>query len=241
MQLETLYLLLDEYKINNDDKNEFLNIVKSIYLHSEFQRRMTCEFLHHGDITLGMHILEDTIKTYLVSKKYLKRYKDSNFDLAIALRISMLHDLYTLPWQNNPENKSSKFFNKHGFRHPIEAVINSINFFPELFSNEEDSKKIIDGIVHHMYPLPVACFNDCDTNILELKNYDLIVNLSDMHRKILVWSSNRRKIGNISLCRSKYKEGRIMSKVDKNVSLHQIKNYSSAVALLTGKNKKINK
>lgn len=67
------------------------------------------------------------------------------------------------------------------------------------------------------------------------------MNLSDMHKKILVCSTNRGKVGNISICRSKYKEGRIMSKVDKDVSFGQIKNISSATALLTGKNKKIKK
>lgn len=241
MELDILNNLLDKYMIFDEDRKEFINIIKPIYMHNEFQRRMTNEFLHHSDITLGMHILEDTIKTYLLSKKYLNKNKNSNYDLSIALNISMLHDLYTLPWQNNPLNKSSKFFNKHGFRHPVEAVINAINWFPFLFTNEEDSKKIIDGIIHHMYPLPVICFKDYDYNKFELRNYDLIINLSDIHKKILVWSTNRGKIGDISVCRSKYKEGRIMSKADKAVSSGQIKNISSATALLTGKNKKIKK
>lgn len=241
MELDVLNNLLDKYMIFDEERKEFINIIKPIYMHSEFQRRMTDKFLHHSDITLGMHILEDTIKTYLLSKKYLRRYKNRDYNLSIALKISMLHDLYTLPWQNNPLNKSSKFFNKHGFRHPVEAVINAINWFPFLFTNEEDSKKIIDGIIHHMYPLPVICFKDYDYNKFELRNYDLIINLSDIHKKILVWSTNRGKIGDISICRSKYKEGRIMSKADKDVSFGQIKNISSATALLTGKNKKIKK
>ena len=88
-----------------------------------------------------------------------------------------------------------------------------------------------------MYPLPVICFKDYGYNKFELKNYDLIVNLSDIHKKILVWSTNRGKVEN----RSKYKEGRIMSKADKYVSFGQIKNISSATALLTGKNQKIKK
>lgn len=241
MKLDNIQMLFDKYKIIDKDRDEFVKIIKSIYLHKEFQRRLTEEFLHHSNITLGIHILEDTIKTYLLSKKYLQKNKNGNYDLTIALKISMLHDLYTLPWQNNPLNKSNKFFNKHGFRHPIEAVINAINWFPELFTDEEESKKIIDGIVHHMYPLPVICFKDYDYNKLELRNYDLIVNLSDMHKRILVWSTNRGRIGNISSCRSKYKEGRIMSMADKDVSIGQIENISSAFALVTGKNKKLKK
>ena len=126
-------------------------------------------------------------------------------------------------------------------RHPFEAVINAVNWFLFLFTNEEDCKKLIDVIIHHMYPLPVICFKDCGYNKFELKNYDLLVNLSKMHKKILVWSTNRAKVGDVSLCRSKYKEGRIMSKTDKFVSTGQIKNISSATTLLTGKNQKIKK
>ena len=234
--------LLAEYGFNDEEKIEFLKIIKEIYEHDEFQRRMSNEFLHHGDITLGRHILEDTIKTYVLSKKYMKRKNSSkNYRLDIALKTSMLHDLYTLPWQNNPENKSSKFFNKHGFRHPIEAVINAIIWYPELFKNDDDSKMIIDGIIHHMYPLPVACFDDFGFNILELKNYDLISNLSDKHKEMLIWSTKRRKIGSVSICKSKFMEGRIMAKADKLVSIHQIRNISSAKALVTGYNKQLKK
>ena len=46
-----------------------------------------------------------------------------------------MHDLYTLPWQNNFEAKVDKFYNKHGFRHSIEALIN-----------------------HYMYLLPIRSF-----------------------------------------------------------------------------------
>lgn len=234
--------LFDKYGINDIDRKEILNIIGCIYRHDEFKRRLSNEFLHHSDITLGEHILEDTIMTYILSKKYMKR-KNSNkkYRLDISLKIAMLHDLYTLPWQNNPENKSNKFFHKHGFRHPIEAVINAINWYPELFINEDDSKMIIDGIIHHMYPLPVACFKNYDSNKLELKNYDLIKSLSLGRVELIIWSSNRRKVGSVSLCRSKYREGRIMSKADKLVSTHQIKNVSSAKALVTGKNKMLKK
>ena len=42
--------------------------------------------------------------------------------------------------------------NKHGFIHPIEAVVNAITWFPNIFLDEHDSLMIIDGIIHHMYP-----------------------------------------------------------------------------------------
>ena len=47
-------------------------MIEIIYIHDEFQRRMTSEFKHHGEITLGAHILEDTVVNYLLSKKALK-------------------------------------------------------------------------------------------------------------------------------------------------------------------------
>ena len=224
--LDTLF---DKYHFSDEDREFVLSIISDIYNHSEFQKRMSSEFLHHGNITLGRHILEDTIKTYMLSRKYIS---EDSFDLSIALKISMLHDLYTLPWQNNDENRANHFFHYHGFRHPVEAVINAINWFPELFNDENDSKKIIDGIIHHMYPLPVSKIKNFDSNHIELKNYELVSNLSSKQKELLIWSCKRFR-------RSKYLEGRIVSRADKIISIRQIKDYQSAKALITGKNKKI--
>lgn len=41
----------------------------NIFIHDEFQRRMNPEFPHHNKITLGEHILENTIVTCLLSQK----------------------------------------------------------------------------------------------------------------------------------------------------------------------------
>ena len=43
--------------------------------------------------------------------------------------------------------------NKHGFVHPIEAVVNAITWFPQYFKTKEKTVIIIDGIIHHMFPL----------------------------------------------------------------------------------------
>ncbi len=51
-----------------------------------------------------MHILEDTVTTYLLYKRKIK--DKESFNLPLALRIAMLHDLYTESWQNNPEGAS---------------------------------------------------------------------------------------------------------------------------------------
>ncbi len=229
MHDDVLDNLFIKYKFNDNEKEEFLNIIDDIYVHPEFKKRMTNEYLHHGNITLGEHILEDSIRTYKKAKKYKN---NSKFDLSVALRIAMLHDLYTLPWQNNELNKANHFFHYHGFRHPVEAAINAINWFPDLFLDDSDSKKIIDGIIHHMYPLPVSKLKSFNGNVIELKNYELVANLSDKHKKLLIWSCKRFR-------RSKYVEGRLVSRVDKVVSIRQIRNYQSAKALITGKNKKI--
>ena len=231
--------ILDNYKFDDRSCRDFMEIIKPIYEHKEFQLRFSDEFLHHGNITLGEHIIEDAVVTYKMSLKYLKKHHNNSFDLKIAVIIAMLHDLYTVPWQNNNLAKTYKFLNAHGFRHPIEAVINAFTWYPSLFNNDDDVKKIIDGIVHHMFPFPVVVFKLSDKNILELKDYELLDSIPIYIKDILVQSTNRMKVGKLSFARSKYKEGKIMSKADLRVSTKQIKNLSSATALITGKNKKL--
>lgn len=210
--------------------NEFYNIIKPIYEHSEFQRRLTKEFAHHGFITLGEHILEVAAYTYKISKNI-------ECDKVLAVQIAMMHDLYTLPWQNSKIKK--KFFNKHGFTHPIEAVINSINWFPELFIEPYKAEIIIDGIIHHMYPFGVRVFKNSKTNELELYNFKMLKNIKGKYKRMIEESTKRHKIGKISICKSKYIEGRLVKTCDKKVSIHQIKDFSELLSLVTGKNKKL--
>lgn len=229
--------LIDKYNLDDDNKNEFLSIIMPIVSHSEFQRRMTNEFLHHSNITLGEHIIEDAIVTYLLCKNTKK-----NININLAVKIAMFHDLYTIPWQNNKKNtKVKKVSNKHGFRHPIEAVVNAYSWYPDEFNNEKDAEIIIDGIIHHMYPLPVVRLKESNYNSIELRNYEEFKKLPNNIKNLIIKSSNRRKLFKLSFCKSKYNEGRIMSKSDKKVSFHQIKNVSSATALVTGKNKSLKK
>lgn len=228
-------LIITKYNLNSEEKIELLSIIRPIINHSEFKRRMTSEFLHHSDITLGEHIIEDAVVTYKLCKNKNKKKEKVNTRLAVI--ISMFHDLYTNPWQNNKSNKVKKFSNKHGFRHPLEAVINAYNWYPDYFKDDKESNIIIDGIIHHMYPLPVSRFKTDNKN--ELKNYELVNNLNKNIKEKIYLSSNRNKIFDFSFSKSKYLEGRIMSKADKKVSLKQIKNVSSGLSLITGKNKKI--
>ncbi len=227
--------IIDKYIKDENDKNDFYNIINPIVSHNEFQRRLTTEFLHHSDITLGEHIIEDAVLTY----KYCKK---KNINVEVGVKIAMFHDLYTIPWQNNKKNtKVKRFSNKHGFRHPIEAAINACYWYPSEFEDKEKAKIIIDGIIHHMYPLPVTRFNEKNFEKCEIRNYDKFIELPDYIKKMIYESCNRGKLFKVSFCRSKYKEGRLMSKADKKVSLHQIKNVSSAISLITGKNKSIKK
>lgn len=224
--------LCNKYNLTNAQKKEIYRIIKRILFHKEFQRRFEDDFMHHGNTSLSEHILEDTIVTYKLSKK------KSNINLDLALKISMMHDLYTLPWQNTMIKKN-KFIHKHGFTHPIEAAINSLNWFKKEFDDEEKAKILIDGIVHHMYPLPVTSLNNLETNDLELNNYELLKNISDKNKELLIKSTNRNRIKGVSISKSKYSEGKIMSKADKKVSINQFSNIDDYLALVTGKNNSI--
>ena len=214
--------ICNKYHLNNEDKNYIKEIIWPIINDDNFQIRLTNKFPHHGVITLGEHIIEDVIMTYILSKKYVNKKKDNNYKIDLAIKIALLHDLYTLPWQNNKEAKVKHFFDKHGFRHPVESVINSITWYPDLF-NEETSFVIIDGILHHMNPLPVRYLD----NKTELKNRELYDKLDDNYKKMINDSLKRKRIGKISLARSKSKEGKIMAKADRKVSRKQIKDFSS--------------
>lgn len=226
--------LMDSFNLNINEKNELYNIIYPIFIHPEFQKRMTKEYMHHGTITLGEHIIKDTITTYILCKKKCKK-RMINLDL--ALKISMMHDLYTFPWQNS--KKKNSFFYKHGFRHPVEACINATYWFPEYFKDIKSAEIIIDGIMHHMFPLPVSSVKNDELDKIELPNFDNFLKLDKDIQYIIIESMKRKRIACISFSRSLYYEGRIMSKADKKVALSEIKNFSSAKALLTGKNKKI--
>ena len=236
---EKLYKLLNKYNVHHYQREEFLGIINTIFIHDEFQKRMSVEYLHHSDITLGEHIIEDAILAFKIAK--LKSNMGMKISNDLVVKIAMLHDLYTKPWQNNDEIKSKNFFNKHGFTHPIESVINANIWFPQYFCSIDDAMILTDGIVHHMFPLPVASFKYSETNDLELENFDLLEKVSDINVEILIECTNRNKVFNLSFCPSIYEEGKIVSLADKKVSINQIKNIYSASALLTGKNRSLKK
>lgn len=240
MDDSVLFSLFKKYKLNNNEIGEILNIIYSIYNHDEFQRRMTDEFMHHDNISLGEHILEVAIFSYIMYKKYKR---NENLDLGVLLKTAMFHDLYTEPWQNNPYSKVIKSIHKHAYRHPVEAVINSAFWFPDEFLDFEKSKKIVDGVVHHMAPLPVPKFTFDDMNLLELKNFDKIGDVSDDVKNILRSSCDRLSFKNVSIAFSNYYEGKIVSIADKVVAIDNMKhsNINGFLAIFTGENNNFEK
>lgn len=241
MNFKELKEVLIIYKLDDVEINEIEHIVGHIFKHPEFQKRITDKYPHHGKMTLGLHILEDVILTYKFSKIYLSKEKSSNYRLDLALKIAMFHDLYTMPWQNNAFAKFKKFYNRHGFSHPVEAVINSCTWFKEDFIVEEDARIIIDGIIHHMFPLPVVIMDNKIVNNRELNNFDLFKKLPENIQELIFESSSRNKFLGLSWSKSKYLEGRIMAKADKKSSLREFNNINGVIALITGKNKSLKK
>jgi len=212
------------YNLTNKEMRYIWKVIKPIYCHDEFQKRMIAPFYHHQDITLGEHIIEDTIFVY---KSCIKK-KQSDLVIKRAMLIAMFHDLYVRPWMQR--NVKQYFINSHAFIHPIEAVVNAITWFPSYFENLEDSKIIIDGILHHMYPCPVRANSSL---IWEIANFDLYEKLDDKYKKIILCSLEPCCFRNLSLRNSFYFEGRILSKVDKIITMR--KDLKGIKALQTAK------
>lgn len=237
--------ILRKYNFNQLETVNFWNIINPIFFNGNFLRRMEKDFPHHDDVSLGHHIVSDAAVTYKICQK--NKYVNADIDKNVAVIIAMMHDLYTLPWQNNPENFQEYSFNGHGYRHPLEAIVNAINWFPEYFEDRKKAEKIIDGVIHHMFPFPVRAI---DGTTLELKNAENYDKIPEDLKQMIIESSNRGlKIKHFSLCPSKFKEGRIMSFSDKKVAIiddtieslrkNGFKTFRGITALKTGANKNL--
>ena len=72
----------------------------------------------------------------------------------------------------------------------MESTLNQAIFMAQKTSDQlkvaahRESEIIIDGIVHHMYPLPVTRFINSKENVLELQNFNYIKNLTDEQMQI---------------------------------------------------------
>lgn len=119
------------------DKIEYYEIVNPILNSNEFQRRKF--YKHHGDITVYEHCLAVSKVAYILAKKFKKDYRSA----AIA---GLLHDFYCEDWQK--KIKKEKFFQKHGFTHAKDALLNSKIYYPEFLNDV-----IENSILRHMFPL----------------------------------------------------------------------------------------
>ena len=242
MNEDNVYLKYKEfakqYKLSNYDTKRLWKIIEPIATHEEFAKRCSDPYFHHDIKTLGDHILCDAIVTYkLATKLKRKNHALKSINIELAVVIAMFHDLYELPWQNIDIKKIMR--NKHGFVHPIEAITNAITWYPEYFENKDKAMVIIDGVIHHMFPLAVRRIDDTD---MELNNKEKYEKLPKKYKDMIKLSTDIGKIGHYSLRKTFFVEGRIMSKADKLVALKKdIGSFNGYLALLSGKNKNIKK
>lgn len=219
-----------KYKFSESERRDFLEIVGPIISYEEFKKRSdNCLYPHHDTVSLGEHILSDAALTYKTASESVDRY--------LAVIIAMFHDLYEIPWQNAGIVKHG-FFNKHGFTHPIEASINAVTWYLEYFSFDKQSEIIIDGVIHHMWPFPARALNEKDA---ELNNKEKFGEIPINLRNMIIASTLRNKIGDVSFGRSIYPEGRLVSNADKIVSFSRDFTPSGAIACVTGVNKGLEK
>jgi len=87
-----------------------------------------------------------------------------------------------------------------------------------------------------MFPFPVRALNGDD---IELNNQIKLAELPINIRNIIISSTLRSKIRKISLCPSKFSEGKIVSKADKVVSFSKDFTIPGALACITGINKNL--
>lgn len=226
------------YKLSSYDTRRLWKILEPIAIHPEFEKRCNDPYFHHDVKTLGDHILCDAIVTFKLATK-LKKNNTNMKDISVenAVVIAMFHDLYELPWQNLSVKKIMR--NKHGFVHPIEAVTNAITWFPKYFETKEKAFIIIDGVIHHMFPLAVRAIDNSD---MELNNKEKYDKLPKKYKDMIKLSTDIGKISHYSLRKSMFIEGRIMSKADKIVAFRKdIGSFNGYLALISGKNKNIKK
>ena len=97
MNEQFLYImnLLESYHFSSKDVNNFFDIIRPIFYHEEFLKRMNfAEFPHHNKTSLGEHIIKNSVLTYVICEKYKKLGANVKTDLAV--KISMMHDLYEI-------------------------------------------------------------------------------------------------------------------------------------------------
>lgn len=146
-------VLIDEYEFIS-----WLSIVKPVLEHPEFLKRRL--FKHHENQNVIEHCILVSANAYELALKL-------NVDVNNCTIAGILHDFYTKAWQYSPEleeldddkykenfipgHLKKPFLKKHGFTHPLEALENAKEYFPELMNS-----KIENAIATHMFPLSLT-------------------------------------------------------------------------------------
>ena len=132
-----MYIIANTMGMKSYDK-EFLKIINDIITHNEFLKLK--KFRHH----INSNVYDHSIKVADMCYKHFKQFKMSG-DVRELLRGALLHDYYLYDWRDkSPETRL------HGFRHPKRALKNALRDYPNL------SKREIDMIRHHMFPLTIS-------------------------------------------------------------------------------------
>ena len=124
----------------NKDIYEFINIIKPIIKHPEYQKRK--HYLHHENQSVYNHSIHIAYIVFKMSKN------NKRIDTKSAVIGALLHDFYYKPWQDDTEKRP--FFKQHGFVHAKEALENSKIYFKEYLN------PIVENcILRHMFPLNI--------------------------------------------------------------------------------------
>lgn len=217
------------FNFSQKEQLEFTKVANKIIYHKEFEKRCQEPFYHHDKITLGEHIIKDAIVTYRLAKRYKYKHPKKYINIEDALLIAFFHDLYDEPWQNKQEGKR-KLLEKHGFIHPIEAAINASKWYPTFFKDKRRKEKLIDGIIHHMYPFPVRTV----TKKTKIKGKLLA---EEKIYKTLKKVTKEKKRSLIIIKKPTSIEGKLLSKADKKIALQEMGHILTTLKLLYKENK----
>lgn len=125
------------YKLNNDNDDGFLEVVKDVYFTKEVQSLKQYE--QHLEIDRLQHITTVAYLSYKICKKL-------NLDYKSAAKAAVMHDLVYYDWR---DGETGGWHCLHGYKHPNYACLNAKELFPGLTAKEEDI------IRRHMWPLTV--------------------------------------------------------------------------------------
>lgn len=123
--------------LSRENKELFIEIYNEVSTNSRFEE--CANYMHHGDTSIKKHAITVTLLALNLSEKLNikvnKRY---------LIRGALLHDYFLYDWHD------MKLKDLHGFHHPTKALKEALKDF-------NLSRKEIDIIKHHMFPLTYEC------------------------------------------------------------------------------------